>query len=210
MVTAVHARPRQAAERRSSPSAHFFSEAVMPFEAAAKALARLTPERLLIEIEQDAAVTDREDALKRIDKLERVIGQIRERLQQAPEPALDFSEADRATGEMIRKRELLESAVFATRLGWTRQALSKALAARRVFFVEHQGARYFPAFYADKRYDRRHLEAVTKLLGDLPGGAKLQFFLNPRGSLGKRTPLLALERGQLADVKAAAEGFVQG
>jgi hypothetical protein len=40
---------------------------------------------------------------------------------------------------------------------------------------------YFPAFYADKRYDRRHLEAITKLLGDLPDGAKLQFFLNPKG-----------------------------
>ena len=209
MATAVLARRSQAAGRRG-PAAGFFSEAVTPFEAAAKVVAKLTPDRLLFEIERDAAVADRKDALKRIDKLERVIGQIRERLQQVPEQALDFSEADRVTDEMIRKRELLESAAFATRLGWTRQALSKALAARRVFFVEHQGARYFPAFYADKRYDRRHLEAITKLLGDLPGGAKLQFFLNPRGSLGKRTPLQALERGQLADVKAAAEGFVQG
>lgn len=182
----------------------------MPFEAAARQVARLTPERLLLEIERDAAVADRTDALQRIDKLERVIGRIRERLQQVPEPGLDFSEADRATDEMIRKRELLDSAAFAPRLAWTRQALSKALAARRVFFVEHQGARYFPAFYADKRYDRRHLEAITRLLGDLPGGAKLQFFLNPRTSLGKRTPLQALERGQLADVKAAAECFVQG
>lgn len=209
MATAVLARPRQATGRRG-PAAGFFSEALTPFEAAAKAVAKLPPERLLFEIERDAAVADRGGALKRIDKLERVIGQIRERLQQVPEPALDFSEADRATDEMIRKRELLESAAFATRLGWTRQALSKALAARRVFFIEHRGARYFPAFYADKRYDRRQLEATTKLLGDLPGGAKLQFFLNTRGSLGKRTPLQALERGRLADVKAAAEGFVQG
>lgn len=105
---------------------------------------------------------------------------------------------------------MLESGAFITRLGWTRQALSKALAARRVFLVEHREARYFAAFYADKRYDRRDLEAITKLLGDLPGGAKLQFWLNPRGSLSKRTPLQALERGQLAAVKAAAEGFVQG
>lgn len=209
MSTAVLARSSQAAGRRGQPTG-FFSEAVAPFEAAAKVVSKLTPERLLFEIERDTAVADRNEALKRIDKLERVIGQIRERLQQVPEPALDFSEADRTTDEMIRERELLESAAFATRLGWTRQALSKALAARRVFFVEHRGARYFPAFYASKRYDRRHLEAITKLLGDLPGGAKLQFFLNPRGSLSRRTPLQALERGQLVDVKAAAEGFVQG
>jgi hypothetical protein len=207
MATAVLARPSQAAGRRG-PAAGFFSGAVTPFETAAKVVAKLTPERLLFEIERDAAVADRKDALKRIDKLERVIGQIRERLQQVPEPVLDFSEADRATDD--RRRELLGSAAFAARLGLTRQALSKALAARRVFFVEHQRARYFPAFYADKRYDRRHLEAITKLLGDLPGGAKLQFFLNARASLSKRTPLQALERGQLAEVKAAAEAFVQG
>lgn len=195
---------------RGRPATGFFSEALTPFEAAAKVAAKLTPERLLIEIERDAGVADRKDALKRIHKLERVIGQIRERLQQVPEPTLDFSEADRATADMIRKHELLESAAFASRLAWTRQALSKALTARRVFFIEHQGTRYFPAFYADRRYDRRHLEAITRMLGDLPGGAKLQFFLNRRASLGKRTPLQALERGQLADVKAAAEGFVQG
>src|SRR5205085_1867395 len=129
----------------------------------------------------------RNDALKRLGNLERVIVRLRERLQESA--ASDFSEADRATEEMIRKRELLESAAFAAHMGWTRQALSKALAARRVFFIEHQAARYFPAFYTDKRYDRRHLEAITKLLGDLPGGAKLQFFLNRRGALNKRTPL---------------------
>lgn len=64
------------------------------FEAAAKALARLTPERLLLEIERDAAVADRKDALKRIANLERVIRQLRERLEQVPEPALEFSEAE--------------------------------------------------------------------------------------------------------------------
>lgn len=202
------ARSGQTVGRRRPVGASFF-EAAARFEAAAKVIAKLTPERLLSEIERDASVANLQDALQRIDKLERVIGQVRERLEHLPQPALEFSEADRATDEMVRKRELLESAAFAARLGWTRQALSKALTARRVFFVEHRGTRYFPAFYADKRYDRRHLEAITKLLGDLPGGAKLQFFRNSRGSIGKRTPLQALERGQLTDVKAAAESFVQ-
>lgn len=204
------ARSRKAATGRGGPAGGFFSEAVAPFEAAAKRVAKMAPEHLLSEIERDAAVANAKNALEQIDRLERVIRRIREQLEQVPEPALDFSAADRVTDEMIRKRELLESALFVSRLGWTRQALSKALAARRVFFVEHRGTRYFPAFYADKRYDRRHLEAITKLLGDLPGGAKLQFFRNPRASVSKRTPLQALERGQLSDVKAAAEGFVQG
>lgn len=210
MATAVLPRRSRSASGRHSHVAGVFWEAVTSFEAAAEVVANLTPERLLLEIERDAAVADREDALQRLERLERILGRIRERLLQAPEPALDFTDADRATDGLIRQHALLDSGVFITRLGWTRQALSKALAARRVFFVEHQGARYFPAFYSDKRYDRRHLEAITKLLGDLPGGAKLQFFLNPRGSLGRRTPLQALERGQLANAKAAAQGFVQG
>lgn len=110
---------------------------------------------------------------------------------------------------LVDKGELLQASVFTGRMAWTCQALSKALDAKRVFFVEVDGARYYPSFYADAHYERRHLEAITKLLGDLPGGAKLQFFLNPRGSLNKATPLKALARGQLAAVKAAAEGFAQ-
>jgi hypothetical protein len=147
---------------------------------------------------------------KELENLERTIQRIRQRVEAAAPTGLQFPEAVRATRTMISQQELLESVQFAEALGWTRQALSKALAARRVFFIEHEGARYFPAFYADHRYERRQLEAVTKLLGDLPGGAKLQFFQNPRGSLSKLTPLDALLRGQFAAVKAAAEGFAQG
>jgi hypothetical protein len=147
---------------------------------------------------------------KELETLERTIQRIRQRIEAAAPTGSQFPEAARATKAMVSRKELLESAQFADALGWTRQALSKALAARRVFFIDHEGARYFPAFYADPRYERRQLEAVTKLLGDLPGGSKLQFFLNARGSLAKLTPLEALLKGQLAAVKAAAEGFAQG
>lgn len=119
---------------------------------------------------------------------------------------------DGSTGEivsMVARRELLEPAAFTALMGWSRQALSKALAAHRVFFVEHKGARYYPSFFGDSRYERRQVEAVTRILGDLPGGAKLQFFLNPKASLSKQTPLQALARGNFAEVKRAAEGFAQ-
>jgi hypothetical protein len=86
-----------------------------------------------------------------------------------------------------------------------RQALSKALAARRVFFVEHQGARYYPSFFADPKYERRQIETVSKALGDLPGGAKLAFMTTPKASLAGRTPLEALAVGEVAAAKAAAE-----
>lgn len=56
-------------------------------------------------------------------------------------------------------------------------------------------------------YQRAQLEAVTKVLGDLPGGAKLQFFLTRKGSLGGATPLEALAQGKLQKVKDVAAAF---
>lgn len=109
--------------------------------------------------------------------------------------------------QMVRGRELLASAEFLHELGLSRQALSKAVGANRMFYVDFRGERYFPAFYADPMYRRTQLEAVTKALGDLPGGSKLQFFLNRRGSLGGVTPLEALAAGKLQKVKDVASAF---
>ena len=170
------------------------------------------PKTLLVALENAPRAPARSSAIvKEVADLERSMQQIRQQLEKAignSTTTTDGSESH--LQEMIAKRELLDSAAFAKKLGWTAQALSKALAANRVFFVELGHTRYYPAFYADSRQERRHLETVTKLLGDLPGGAKLQFFLNPRGSLSKSTPLQALARGQLAAVTRAAEGFTQG
>lgn len=105
---------------------------------------------------------------------------------------------------------LIGSAQFIKERGFTKQALSKAETANRVFFVDVDGERYFPAFFVDPHYDRAKVEKISKALGALPGSSKLQFFLNGRGSLGGKTPLEALTAGQYEKVLAAAEGFVQG
>jgi hypothetical protein len=104
---------------------------------------------------------------------------------------------------------LVTPARFCEETGMSLGALEQRLRARRVFAVEQHGQVYFPAFYLHKRYDRRQLESVCRVLGDLPGGSKLQFFINPRGSLGGRTPLEALVDGQLALVRRAAQGFLE-
>lgn len=109
----------------------------------------------------------------------------------------------------IKMQELLDSGNFTKRLNWTRQALSKALRANRVFFLEARGDRYFPAFFTDPRHERRQLEAVSRMLGDVPGGGKWLFFTTPKGSLSGLTPIQALDKGQLVAVKAAAERFMQ-
>ena len=99
---------------------------------------------------------------------------------------------------------------FQPLMGWrSRQALWKAVKGQRIFYLTYKAQRYFPTLYCDPSYARRHLAAVSQLLGDLPGGAKLQFFLTRKGSLGGATPLQALADGRFSKVKAVAAAFAE-
>lgn len=114
------------------------------------------------------------------------------------------------TEAMVQKGQLVTPVEFQELMGWaTRQAVWKAAESQRVFYLAYKAERYFPAFYADPAYDRKHLEAITKVLGDLPGGSKLQFFLTRKGSLGGETPLQALAAGRFAKVKDVAAAFTE-
>lgn len=114
------------------------------------------------------------------------------------------------TEVMINKGQLLTPVEFQKLMGWaTRQAVWKATQRNRVFYLTYKAERYFPAFYGDPSYDRKHLEAVTNVLGDLPGGSKLQFFLTRKESLGADTPLQALAAGRVAKVKEVAAAFAE-
>lgn len=115
-----------------------------------------------------------------------------------------------STEAMVDKGQLVTPLAFQALMGWsTRQAVSKAAQSQRIFSLTHKAERYFPTFYADPAYDRKHLEVVSKALGDLPGGSKLQFFLTRKGSLGGETPLQALAAGRVAKVKDIAAAFAQ-
>ena len=110
---------------------------------------------------------------------------------------------------LVSAGALLASTDFIERMHFTKQALSKAISANRMFYVDVKGERRFPAFFAESRYDRKQLERVCQLLGDLPGAAKWQFFVSPKASLGNATPLDALAKGGYAQVRVAAEGFAE-
>lgn len=69
--------------------------------------------------------------------------------------------------------------------------------------------RYFPAFLADALYNRRHLAAVSRQLGSLPGGAKLQFFGSRKGSLNGQTPLEALAAARLEMISRLAAAYAE-
>jgi hypothetical protein len=114
------------------------------------------------------------------------------------------------TQELVTSGVLVDQARFQVLMGGTTEEfVLKAIADNHIFFVEHEGARYFPAFYADPAYKRNELELVTKILAGLPAGSKLQFFLTGKGSLDGLTPLKALAAGELANVKCTATGFAE-
>lgn len=105
--------------------------------------------------------------------------------------------------------EVLSKAEFLKRRNWTDRDLRRSLVTRSVFFIEIEGESLFPSYLADNAYDRRQLGSVARALGELPGGSKHMFFTTPKGSLAGRTPLLALLRGELFNVKNAARAFAE-
>lgn len=119
------------------------------------------------------------------------------------------NDAEETMRKMVQSRALVDSTSFTQKRNVTRQALSKALKAHRVFYVEVEGQRYFPDFFLDPRYERRQVEDVSKALGELPGASKLQFFTTKKASLEGETPLAALAAGRFSRVRTAAQGFVE-
>ena len=114
---------------------------------------------------------------------------------------------------MARRRQLheagqlLSSADLCERLHITRQALSKAVRDKRMFWIDGPaGVQWYPSFFATEHIQRRDIGRVSVALGDLPGPAKWQFFTTPKHSLNGKTPLAALESGMAGQVlRTAAE-----
>jgi hypothetical protein len=104
---------------------------------------------------------------------------------------------------------LVGEAEFAQSLNWSARSLAKAVASGAVFVVRQGGRQLYPSFFADQSLKRRQLVAVTRLLRDLDGFTKWQFFVGGKGYLGGITPLEALREGKLRQVKVAAEGFAE-
>lgn len=126
----------------------------------------------------------------------------REFTAQLNKQSLDFRQRQRDEGL------LLTSADFLAPLGISRQALSKAVKEQRMFYVEGpSNTQLYPAFFVTDKHQRRLLEKVSRALGDLPGPSKWQFFITPKLSLGGRSPVKAIQDGDLDRTLTAAAAF---
>ena len=104
---------------------------------------------------------------------------------------------------------LVGEAEFARSMNWSAVSIAKVVADGTLFVVRQGGRQLYPGFFADGTLKRRQLIAVTRLLKELDGFTKWQFFTQGKGSLGGLTPLGALREGKLRQVKATAEGFAE-
>lgn len=102
---------------------------------------------------------------------------------------------------------LVDEEEFARSSGVTADVVAQEVAKGSMFRVVRDGRALYPSFFVDPRIDQRHVKAVCRKLGDLPGGSKWQFFTTPKGSLGGLTPLQSLLQGDVSMVKRSAEGF---
>ena len=113
------------------------------------------------------------------------------------------------TADATTSDQLVDEAEFLKRLNCSAESIATAVANGTLLFVMKGGQKVYPSFFADLAYERRQLAAVTRLLSDLDGFTKWQFFVTGKGSLGGLTPLAALRLGKLRQVKATAEGFAE-
>jgi hypothetical protein len=125
-----------------------------------------------------------------------------------------MKEAQLASIAALRRRvehgEFISAEDFQTRLQISPDQIITAVSERRLFFIQDETGRdYYPAFYADSRYERKQIERVAQQLANLPPTVKYHFFVSRAFSLKGITPLEALQDGRLTEVLRAATEYAE-
>ncbi len=208
MTTSVN---RDRLEKSTKAAALFFSS-ILECEKEVATLAGLNDAQLLSFVRKHVKVSRRTQAANIAWQVASIFRRIATLL--AAQDAKNLlsaarSQAHKVRDDLVVRKAVLSSGEFTDILRISRQALSKAVKASRIFSVEVGGENYYPAFFADPAIDRRKLEQISKLLGELSGWQKWQFFTNPKASLENLTPLEALRKGRYERVATAASGFAE-
>lgn len=123
---------------------------------------------------------------------------------------------DRELGErgdwLVDDGSIISEAELIKRTGISHEVLAKKLRERRIFQLVDRyfpvwSDGYFPAFFADSKFDRGLLEIVSQALGAENGTRKYRFFTTPDPTLGNKTPLNVLADGDLDLVLSAVKPF---
>jgi hypothetical protein len=189
-----------------------FLSATLEHEGDVAALARLNDEQLLQFASNSFKASQRPQAVSIAQDIASTFERIATLLAAQEADSLLAVARKRAQdthASLVARKAVIPSGKLTEALGISRQALSKAVQAQRIFAVEVGGENFYPGFFADPAIERRRLERVSKVLGSLDGWQKWQFFTKPKASLGGVTPLEALKRGRYEQVETAAAGFAE-
>jgi excisionase family DNA binding protein len=85
--------------------------------------------------------------------------------------------------------------------------LTTAIRHGSVFSVTVEGRQYYPAFFVSSGVSLRVFEKIAHALGPMDAWTKWDFFTSRRGSLGDRSPLELLTRGETKRVMEFVERF---
>lgn len=110
---------------------------------------------------------------------------------------------------LIANARLLHKAHFCAAMGFTPQKVDKEVAAQRIFSVDIEDERYFPAFFLVEQLRRNDLAKVVRTLRDMTGWSTWNFFTTPNSELADLTPLQALFYGERKRVLRAAAEFIE-
>ncbi|MFM0239839.1 MULTISPECIES: hypothetical protein [Paraburkholderia] len=109
---------------------------------------------------------------------------------------------------LVANAKLLHKSHFCAAIGFTPQKVDKEVAAHRIFSVDIDDERYFPAFFLVEQIRRKDLAKVVQTLHAMAGWSKWNFFTTPRSELADLTPLQALFYGDRKRVlRVAAESI---
>lgn len=175
--------------------------------------------------EQRAVVNAFKNAMQGLSKDEEVgVVEYLQRLLQIPgnlesdkrklnsaEHQIDFKLAKKG-GVLIDGGNIILGDELISRTGWSQEVLEQKIHERKIFKMPHWveyvwGDDYFPAFFADSRYDLDSLETVSKALRAYDGLRKYRFFTTPDPMLSDRTPLEALVDKDLDQVLISVRAF---
>lgn len=124
--------------------------------------------------------------------------------------------ADFERKAMRRRQRLFDAGALITEeqlrdvLDISRQVLEQTIRDSRLFYIDGTaGERWYPSFLADASI-RANVERVCLALAGLSGEVMFQFFMTPKHSLGRKTPIAAISNWYEVDrVLSTAAEFKQ-
>ena len=119
------------------------------------------------------------------------------------------SSAEEYRSDLVIFKNLISFKELSEKTGWSKEENSTKESAGRIFSVEYNGEKFYPAFLSTSFVSISLLEELIENLKNLDNWNKTQFFFLPKLQLDGLNPLQALTKGMFKQVKLTAEIYIR-